>query len=393
MSVQTDPLPPAPEHTPPLKEDEIQRGHGRFFNQVWTRWFISLRDKVNAISATLVNLGDMSVTGIVVKDGDQWFARTIKGTPGNVTVVDGSGLAGDPTIDLETTGVTPGSYPNATVSVDAFGRITAAEPGNGQVGITFQDEGTPLGATGTVNTVDFVGAGVTASRSGDVVTVNVSAGSGGVASVSSGTGINVDNTDPLNPVVNLSSGSSASLALADTAIQASDLGSAAFSPSSAFEPSFLKGNLVAGTNVTLGGSLTGRLVGGGNVTINATGGGGGGSAVRTTAGTVEGLSAVTMAKTQLLLDISCNVAARIRLYCTAAARSSDAARVRGIDPAPGSGLLLEFITTPSFLAAALTPGIIAYNLDPVVTNIIYFNVEPDFSPTAVVTVGYLPSET
>ena len=72
MSVQTDPLPPAPDHTPPMREDEVTRSPGRFFNPVWTRWFISLRDKVNALSTSLVNLGDVAGAGIVVKDGDQW---------------------------------------------------------------------------------------------------------------------------------------------------------------------------------------------------------------------------------------------------------------------------------------------------------------------------------
>lgn len=42
------------------------------------------------------------------------------------------------------------------------------------------------------------------------------------------------------------------------------------------EPAFLKGNIVAGTNVTIGGTLSGRLVGAGDITINASGGGGGG---------------------------------------------------------------------------------------------------------------------
>lgn len=52
------------------------------------------------------------------------------------------------------------------------------------------------------------------------------------------------------------------------------------------EPAFSKGNLIQGTNVTLTGTLTNRLVGTGDVTISATGGGGGGisRAVITTSG-------------------------------------------------------------------------------------------------------------
>src|SRR5690606_22755869 len=46
--------------------------------------------------------------------------------------------------------------------------------------------------------------------------------SGGVSTVNSGTGISVDNTDPENPIINLSSSSIASLALADSAMQPGD---------------------------------------------------------------------------------------------------------------------------------------------------------------------------
>jgi hypothetical protein len=72
---------------------------------------------------------------------------------------------------------------------------------------------------------------------------------GGIASV---TGDGVDNTDPDNPILTFPT---------PAEINA--------------EPEFLKGDLIAGTNVSLSGTLTGRLVGTGNVTINSTGGGGG----------------------------------------------------------------------------------------------------------------------
>ena len=46
----------------------------------------------------------------------------------------------------------------------------------GQVSIQFQDESINLGTTGTVDTVDFTGSGVTATRTGNKVTVNVTGG-------------------------------------------------------------------------------------------------------------------------------------------------------------------------------------------------------------------------
>lgn len=45
--------------------------------------------------------------------------------------------------------------------------------GGGQVPIQFRDEGSNLGTSGTVDVVDFTGDGVTASRTGNTVTVNV----------------------------------------------------------------------------------------------------------------------------------------------------------------------------------------------------------------------------
>ena len=46
----------------------------------------------------------------------------------------------------------------------------------GQAGIQYKDEGTNLGTSGTVDEVDFTGAGVSASRAGNKITVNVAGG-------------------------------------------------------------------------------------------------------------------------------------------------------------------------------------------------------------------------
>lgn len=49
----------------------------------------------------------------------------------------------------------------------------------GQLDIQFQDEGVNLGSAGTVDTINFVGAGVTATRTGDTVEVNIPGATGG----------------------------------------------------------------------------------------------------------------------------------------------------------------------------------------------------------------------
>jgi hypothetical protein len=71
--------------------------------------------------------------------------------------------------------------------------IVAALAGKQQA-IQFKDDGTDRGALGAVSTVDFTGAGVTASLVGGVLTVNIAAGGGGTPGVSNGALIaNFDN--------------------------------------------------------------------------------------------------------------------------------------------------------------------------------------------------------
>lgn len=56
----------------------------------------------------------------------------------------------------------------------------SVEGTGGQASLQFKDEGSNLGTSGTVTSIDFVGSGVTATRSVDAITVNVSAGGSGL---------------------------------------------------------------------------------------------------------------------------------------------------------------------------------------------------------------------
>lgn len=132
MSVQTDPVPPVPEHTPPVQEDANTSGLERRFNHTWTRWFVSLREKVNVINETVASLSSIISGGFVAIDNGEAVARTITGTSGRINVTNGNGVSGDPTIDLDTTGVTAGAKSGGintpSFTFDVYGRLTSESP-------------------------------------------------------------------------------------------------------------------------------------------------------------------------------------------------------------------------------------------------------------------------
>lgn len=61
-------------------------------------------------------------------------------------------------------------------------------------------------------------------------------------------------------------------------------------------------------------------------------------------------------KTAVLLQIQTDFAAWVVLYASAAARAADVGRLSTTDPTPASGVLAEFITTPSGLIINCSPN-------------------------------------
>lgn len=165
MSVETDPLPPVPEHTPPIKEDETARSPGRMFNQTWTRWFVSLREKVNVLSESLVNLGNVAGNGLISKNGDSWIARAIQGVSGRTVVTDGNGISGNPTVDVVTGDLVAGS--NISFSGSGAGRLI------GSSSLIINSTGGGGSSAWTlINQWEFSSSGATLHVIGDVSSYN-----------------------------------------------------------------------------------------------------------------------------------------------------------------------------------------------------------------------------
>lgn len=87
----------------------------------------------------------------------------------------------------------------------------------------------------------------------------------------------------------------------------------------------------------------------------------------TTAATANTSGTVTLPKAGMALKIYTSKAGWFRLYNTAAAAAADAGRAQGTDPAPGSGVLLETITTAG-QTIVLTPVPNIVNMESPVTN-------------------------
>jgi len=101
-----------------------------------------VNDGVQPFSSTLDALSSFNTNGIMVQtDTSEFIGRTITGTASQVTVTNGDGASGNPTIGLPASGVTAASYGSSStipvLTVNAQGILTAAS--TAAVGTTFSD--------------------------------------------------------------------------------------------------------------------------------------------------------------------------------------------------------------------------------------------------------------
>lgn len=154
---------------------------------------------------------------------------------------------------------------------------------------------------------------------------------------------------------------------------------------------------VRDNDVTVGSAATVNFASGLNVTVSGgiatVSGSGAGAQERTTISGITtvisnlgiGNTDITGFKSYALMKVGLSTAGWIRLYTDSASRLNDVTRSVGEDPAPGSGVIAEVVTTGISTQQIITPFAIGGNMDEPVTNKIYVAIQNLSGSTQTIT--------
>jgi hypothetical protein len=169
-------------------------------NQAWYTYFLDLGNGVyQPVDADLTAISALSTTGIAVRTGaGTWTTRTLTGTADKITVTNGDGVSGNPTVTIAATYVgqntittlgtiTTGTW-NGTAIINTYGGTGLASYTQGD--ILYYDAGTVLSKlakntsatrylsnTGTNNNPAWAQVDLTNGVSGDLPLSNLAQGS------------------------------------------------------------------------------------------------------------------------------------------------------------------------------------------------------------------------
>lgn len=103
---------------------------------------------------------------------------------------------------------------------------------------------------------------------------------------------------------------------------------------------------------------------------------------------VEGDTATTVIsgfKTYVLSKVTTNYAARVRIYSDQTSQSADLTRPVGTTVTNNVNLITEVVTTSGSLSKVIAPGVIGFNSDPIISNIIYITLTNNTSTVTPIT--------
>ena len=289
---------------------------------------------------------------------------------------------------------------------------------SGSGGITVQDESSTLSTQAT--TLNFVGAGVVASGTGATKTITISGGGGSSTPTTSDIQVVYEITNQTsfsyfrfagngvdssanNPDIYLQRGQKYRFinnSGGNHPFQIQTTGGSAYTTGVTYTPEHFSGsNSASQGNIdfavrwdapsqlkyqcTSHGSMVGNIIivdfpeskERGNVTGTT------GSLAQNAIGNIT----ITGHKSYLLMNVALSAAGWIRLYTDSASRTNDASRSVGEDPAPGSGVIAEVVTTASSLTQKISPFVPGGNMDGTPSTNIYVAIQNLSSSTQTIT--------